>query len=80
MLIDYEKEWKINDWESLSQSNWAENVLLGRAGGGAQDYELLLVFHFYHWAYLITLFSEVTELAEIAHEVIFYLNGLHFLE
>jgi hypothetical protein len=28
----------------------------------------------------ITTISEVTELAEIAHEVIFSLNGLHFLE
>lgn len=79
MLIDYEKEWKINDFGNPCHSQ-IEQRMCSWGGGGAQDYELLLVFHFYYWAYLITLFSEVTELAEIAHEVIFYLNGLHFLE
>lgn len=46
---------------------------------GAQDYELRLFF-ISTTERVRTLFSVVTELAEIAHEVIFYLSGLHFLE
>lgn len=39
-----------------------------------------LLFFISSTEHLATLFSEVTELAEIAHEVIFYLNDLHFVE
>lgn len=41
---------------------------------------LLVALHFSHWVSHNTMFWEVTELAGIAHEVIFYLNGLHFVE
>lgn len=57
-------------------------VTLGReyAPGGA-----LRIMNFYQFFIsaperVTVPFSEVTELAEIAHEVIFYLNGPHFLE
>lgn len=69
MLIDYGKEGK------LMARNPCHSPVGWRLSSwwGAQSHKLLLVaLHFCHITYNNTGFSEVTELAEIAHEVIFY--------
>lgn len=71
-LIDYRKE-----QESMPQSHWAEHLLVAKCVGLGT---FISWSSFIQWISNNTVFSEVTQLAEIAHEVIFYLNGLCFLE
>ena len=78
MLIDYEKKNGKLMTKNPCYSPVGQRLC---SWWGAQDYRLLLVaLHFCHWICNNPVFSEVTELAEIAHEVIFYLNGLHSLD
>ena len=69
MLIDYGKEWKINGWESMPQSSWADIMFLL---GCSESRTSVSHSSFLPYNINSTGFSEVTELAEIAHEVIFY--------
>lgn len=52
VLIDYGKEWKINDFGNPCHSQIEQRMCSWWGGGGgreiAQDYESLLVIHFYH--------------------------------
>lgn len=79
MFIDYGKEWETNDLGSCCQSGTVQDMCSWWVPG-VMNFCSLLPIAAAECLSSNAVFSEVTELAKIAHEVIFYLNGVHSLE